>query len=52
MVVDLTTAPSVHVGAPKLLFKLSGPQVTSSPEGISHDGQRFVFGMPVSPSAR
>lgn len=48
MAVDVSTTPAFHVlSAPKLLFKLPGPMVESSPEGVSRDGQRFVFAMPV-----
>jgi eukaryotic-like serine/threonine-protein kinase len=46
--VDITTTPTFQVGTPKLLFKLPGPLVGSSPEGVSRDGQRFVFAMPVA----
>jgi Tol biopolymer transport system component len=46
--VDVATTPTFQVLAgPKVLFKLPGPMVESSPEGVSRDGQRFVFGMPV-----
>ena len=45
--VDVTTTPTFRVlAAPKVLFKLPGPLVESSPEGVSRDGQRFVFAMP------
>ena len=48
MAVDVTTTPTFQVlAAPKVLFKLPGPLVESSPEGVSRDGQRFVFAMPV-----
>jgi Tol biopolymer transport system component len=52
MALDISTTPTVTVGAPKLLFKLASPQTAISPDGISRDGQRFVFGMPVSPASR
>ncbi len=51
MAMDVTTTPKFSVGPPKLLFKLASPQTAVSPDGISRDGQRFVFGMPVSPPA-
>ena len=51
MAVDVATTPTFHVlGTPKVLFKLSSPLVESSPEGVSRDGQRFVFAMPVKES--
>jgi Tol biopolymer transport system component len=49
---DVSTTPTFQAGAPKVLFKLASPQTAISPDGISRDGQRFVFGMPVSPGAR
>ena len=49
MAMDVSTAPAFHAGTPKLLFKLASPQTAISPDGISRDGQRFVFGVPVSP---
>jgi Tol biopolymer transport system component len=52
MALDVTTAPTFRAGTPKLLFKLASPQTAISPDGISRDGQRFVFGMPVAPGAR
>jgi len=52
MAVDVSTTPTFRAGTPKLLFKLASPQTAISPDGISRDGQRFVFGMPVSPAAR
>jgi Tol biopolymer transport system component len=52
MAVDVSTTPTFTAGTPKLLFKLASPQTAISPDGISRDGQRFVFGMPVSPPAR
>ena len=48
MAMDVSTTPKFSVGPPKLLFKLASPQTAVSPDGISRDGQRFVFGMPVS----
>jgi hypothetical protein len=48
MAVDITTEPTLQAGSPRLLFKLPGPLVASSPEGVSRDGQRFVFAMPVT----
>ncbi len=48
LAVDVATTPAFRVlAAPKVLFKLPGPLVESSPEGVSRDGQRFVFAMPV-----
>ncbi len=48
MAVDVATTPTFRVlAAPKVLLKLPGPLVESSPEGVSRDGQRFVFAMPV-----
>jgi len=52
MAMDVSTMPTFRAGTPKLLFKLASPQTAISPDGISRDGQRFVFGMPVSPGAR
>jgi len=52
MALDVSTTPTFTAGTPKLLFKLASPQTAISPDGISRDGQRFVFGMPVSPAAR
>jgi Tol biopolymer transport system component len=52
MAVDVSTTPTFTAGTPKLLFKLASPQTAISPDGISRDGQRFVFGMPVSATAR
>jgi Tol biopolymer transport system component len=52
MAMDVSTTPTFQAGTPKLLFKLASPQTAISPDGISRDGQRFVFGMPVSPGAR
>ena len=52
MSMEVTTTPTFSAGTPKLLFKLASPQTAISPDGISRDGQRFVFGMPVSTSAR
>ena len=49
---DVNTTPAFSVGTPRLLFKIASPQTAISPDGISRDGQRFVFGMPVSTSAR
>jgi hypothetical protein len=48
MALDVTTTPAFQVGTPKVLFKLPGPRVAAFPEGVSHDGQRFVFAMPVA----
>ena len=48
MAVDVTTTPTFQAGTPRLLFKLPGPLVATSPEGVSRDGQRFVFAMPVT----
>ena len=52
MSMDVGTTPTFTAGTPKLLFKLASPQTAISPDGISRDGQRFVFGMPVSTTAR
>jgi Tol biopolymer transport system component len=52
MAMDVSTTPTFRAGTPHLLFKLASPQTSVSPDGISRDGQRFVFGMPVSPNAR
>ncbi len=52
MAMDVTTTPSFSVGTPKLLFKLPSLQAAISPDGISRDAQRFVFGMPVSSAGR
>ena len=52
MAMDVSTTPTFRAGTPKLLFKLASPQTAISPDGISRDGQRFVFGMPVSAGAR
>jgi len=52
MALDVSTTPTFTAGTPKLLFKLASPQTAISPDGISRDGQRFVFGMPVSTTAR
>jgi len=52
MALDISTTPTVTTGTPKLLFKLASPQTAISPDGISRDGKQFVFGMPVSTTAR
>jgi Tol biopolymer transport system component len=52
MAMDVSTTPTFQAGSPKLLFKLPSRQTAISPDGISRDGQRFVFGMPVVPGAR
>jgi Tol biopolymer transport system component len=52
MAMDISTTPAVTAGTSKLLFKLASPQTAISPDGISRDGQQFVFGMPVSTSSR
>jgi Tol biopolymer transport system component len=52
MALDVSMTPTFRAGTPKLLFKLASPQTAISPDGISRDGQRFVFGMPVSTTAR
>jgi hypothetical protein len=52
MAMDVSATPTFKAGAPKLLFRLLSPQTAISPDGISRDGQRFVFGMPVSPRAQ
>jgi hypothetical protein len=48
--IDVTTTPTFQAGTPKVLFRLPGPLVGSSPEGVSRDGQRFVFAMPITTS--
>jgi Tol biopolymer transport system component len=48
MAMDVTTSPALQVGSPKLLFKLPSPLVASSPEGVSRDGERFLFAVPVN----
>ena len=48
MAVDITSTPTLQAGTPRFLFKLPGPLVASWPEGVSRDGQRFVFAMPVT----
>jgi Tol biopolymer transport system component len=50
MALDVTTSPTLQVGTPKLLFRLPSPLVASSPEGVSRDGERFVFAIPVETS--
>jgi Tol biopolymer transport system component len=47
MAVDITAAPTLQVGTPKMLFKLQGPLVGNPPQwkNVSADGQRFVFAM-------
>jgi Tol biopolymer transport system component len=47
MAVDIATTPTLQVGTAKILFKLPSARVASSPEGVSRDGQRFVFAVPV-----
>jgi Tol biopolymer transport system component len=51
MSLDVSATPAFSIGTPRLLFKLS-QQAIISPDGISRDGQQFVFGMPVSTAAR
>jgi Tol biopolymer transport system component len=50
MAVDVSTAPDLHVGTPKMLFRqpVSGPGQLSSV--ASGDGERFVF-VPAAPAA-
>jgi Tol biopolymer transport system component len=53
MAMDISTTPTFRAGTPTLLFKLPNPLQTSiSPDGISRDGQRFVFGMPLPAAGR
>jgi Tol biopolymer transport system component len=47
MSAEVTTSPTVSVGAPKLLFKIPGP-IGGSIGNISRDGQRFVFAVNVT----
>lgn len=42
MAADVESAPSFHVGAPKVLFRIPGP-VEGSLGAVSRDGQRFVL---------
>jgi Tol biopolymer transport system component len=48
MAVDISTAPELAVGTPKVLFKLPGPIPGNPPQwkNVSADGERFVFAMP------
>ncbi len=46
MAADVTTTPTFHAGAPKLLFRLPGP-LFGNLGNISRDGQRFVFAINV-----
>jgi hypothetical protein len=48
MAVDISVAPTLQAGSPKVLFKLPGPLVGNPPQwkNASGDGQRFVFAMP------
>jgi hypothetical protein len=53
MVVDVTTAPTLTVSAPRLLFKMPGP-LPGNPlqwKNVSNDGQRFLFSMPAGGGA-
>jgi Tol biopolymer transport system component len=45
MAVDLTPAPKVQAGTPRVLFKLPDP-LASGP-AISADGERFIVAMPI-----
>jgi Tol biopolymer transport system component len=50
MAVDVETTPTFKAGAPKMLFSLPGP-LPGNPmqwKNVSHDGQRFIFAMPVT----
>jgi len=49
MAVDITAAPAVQAGTPKVLFKLPGPMPgnPSQWKNVSPDGERFIFAMPV-----
>ena len=54
MAVDISTAPTLQIGEPRLLFKLSGP-LPGNPlqwKNVSRDGERFVFAMPMTAAAR
>jgi Tol biopolymer transport system component len=53
MAVDVTTAPTLTVSAPRLLFKMPGP-LPGNPlqwKNVSNDGQRFLFSMPAGGGA-
>lgn len=53
MAVDVTTAPALTVGPPRLLFKMPGP-LPGNPlqwKNVSKDGQRFIFSMPTGSGA-
>jgi Tol biopolymer transport system component len=53
MAVDISTAPTLQIGEPRLLFKLSGP-LPGNPlqwKNVSRDGERFVFAMPMRTAA-
>jgi Tol biopolymer transport system component len=45
MAADVTSTPTVKVGTPRVLFKISDPLVGAG--DVSPDGQRFVVEMPV-----
>jgi len=53
MAVDITTTPAFQAGTPRLLFKLQGPLPGNPAQwnNVSHDGERFVFAMPVRAAA-
>jgi Tol biopolymer transport system component len=50
MAADVSTSPAIHVGAPKMLFKLPGP-LSGNLGNIRSDGQQFVFAINV-PAAK
>jgi Tol biopolymer transport system component len=54
MAADVTATPAFQVGAPKLLFKLTGPVPGNSLQfkSVSSDGQRFAFAVNVPTPAR
>ena len=45
--VDVDTAASFKIGAPRVLFRLPGPLPGNPGQHITRDGERFVFVMPV-----
>ena len=50
MAVDVETTPTFKAGTPRMLFSLPGP-LPGNPmqwKNVSHDGQRFIFAMPVT----
>jgi hypothetical protein len=52
--VDIETTPTFKAGTPRMLFSLPGP-LPGNPmqwKNVSHDGQRFLFAMPVTAGSR